>query len=787
MADEIKRVIQVDVSEAVSHLEEMRDASEEAGYGFRSLGEAKKYIDKLKASLIDMDEESEVYVDTVKEIETVQNKLNTAMKASSSTLSAAEGSYNALSKQMSELKKAWKETSDEAERDALGKQIVEINDKLKSFDSSIGNYQRNVGNYTEAFKSGFKDMAEGLDNIVPGIKKSNKAFGELGGAMKAFAANPVGAVIALIVTAFFALKKAIESNKAATESIKNAMKSFEPILNMVSNAIGFLADKIALVVSWLGTKLTGAIEWVVNKGLNKLVNGVITGINMMSKPLRTFYSWVIGAIEGIVKAAAKVGEITGLFNIDGAVAALDNARIAVRDFEVANVDLGLSFEKLSAKQEEETETTKKGTGAKKEATDAVKEHIKELEKEKNVISERIKAAQKDSEEYFALLKELENKEWEIQEARLKDEGYTDDQIEVYRQNHLKRLSEIGVKAADDNSKEIVKIQERLSTALLGDKDKDLANLKKKYDEERELLKDHKDDLIALEEEYNRNVANITAKYEEKRLKDIDSNAALETLITDKTVNNEFDKRSKILDINLQRLNDQKTIYEGLLELDNLSEEQKEEYKNKLAEIDAEIAANSYERTQLEKEHISSVINTYAQMTQSIGQLMSEISGIWEDSINERLKNGKITEEQAKKEFESNKKMQIASAVINGLAGVAMAIATAMQLGPIAGPIMGAINAAVVAASTAAQIVKIKQTTFGGSGSVSSSTPTAASPSSTATAYTPNYSTNVTGQSETTDLANAVKEGQKDQRVFVVESDITETGKRVQVRESEATF
>ena len=48
---------------------------------------------------------------------------------------------------MSELKKAFKETNDEAEREALAKQIVKINGQLKNMDASIGNFQRNVGNY----------------------------------------------------------------------------------------------------------------------------------------------------------------------------------------------------------------------------------------------------------------------------------------------------------------------------------------------------------------------------------------------------------------------------------------------------------------------------------------------------------------------------------------------------------------------------------------------------------------------------------------------------------------
>ena len=195
-------------------------------------------------------------------------------------------------------------------------------------------------------------------------------------------------------------------------------------------------------------------------------------------------------------------------------------------------------------------------------------------------------------------------------------------------------------------------------------------------------------------------------------------------------------------------------------------------------------------TDLKKEEAMSLLNTYGQVAQGVGDLMSTISDIWQNSIKERVKNGKITEEQGKKEFEESKKLQVATAIINGLAGVAMAVSTAMSLGPIAGPIMAAVNSAMVIATTATQIAKIKSTSFDGGGSSSVGGDIAAAvatPTPAAVAYTPQYSTNVTGQSETVNLANAVNEGQRDQRVYVVESDINEAGKRVEIREAESTF
>ena len=240
-----------------------------------------------------------------------------------------------------------------------------------------------------------------------------------------------------------------------------------------------------------------------------------------------------------------------------------------------------------------------------------------------------------------------------------------------------------------------------------------------------------------------------------------------------------------MEIDQERLNQRKSTLEELLSMDGLEEEKKREYADELARVNADIVQNSEQSKQAEKDHAAEIINTYADLAGSLGSLMGEIASIWQDNIKQRYENGEITKEQAEEEFENSKKMQIATAIVNGLAGVATAVSTAMQLGPIAGPIVGAINSALVMTTTMAQISKIKQTKFdSGSTSVNNSTST---PTNAATAYVPTYSTNVTGQSETTDLANAVKEGQSDMRVYVVESDIAQSAKRVEVREEESTF
>ena len=110
-----------------------------------TLKEYRKQINDLRSELLNLQKGSAEYAKVADDIRQRQSKLNEVMSVGKGNADALEGSYNALVNQMSELRKQWKATNDEAERDAIGKQILSINNQLKGMDASIGNYQRNVG------------------------------------------------------------------------------------------------------------------------------------------------------------------------------------------------------------------------------------------------------------------------------------------------------------------------------------------------------------------------------------------------------------------------------------------------------------------------------------------------------------------------------------------------------------------------------------------------------------------------------------------------------------------
>ena len=838
MADEIKKVITVDVSDSVDSLDELREKVVSAGYSFSSLKSAKSYIDRLRASLIDLDETSEEYEERVEEIDKVQDKLNKAMKATGDKAKDAEGSYNALSKKMSELKKAFKETNDEAERDKLAKQIVGINDQLKEMDASIGNYQRNVGNYEAAFTDGLLNIAAKVKALSDPISLAKKGVNALGKALKSLLTNPVGAFIMAIVVAVKALKKGFEQSETASNSLKKAFSAFQPVINAINNAftgfaklVGNIAEK---AIPALVNGLMKAGDWMMTL-LNKI--GIVS-----DKKLESFRKSIeaqkeaVKVTQDLTNRDIELTEKRRKFQVNEAKTEMEvselRAKAADKDKYSAKErekflnqaiakERKLNDEKLALAQEEydilkkrseltdnDAETNDALAAAEANLYNTKKEYYakeRELISQKIATGQELSAAEKkileEQKEELKKVEEIKNRaelsqlsskdrELKILEDKYKEEKallekYEQDTTQLTKEYEAQR-QEIINKNGGDKAKEI---DERAVQSLMDSTDRQLAILKKRYEEEKKLLEANGINTVNLTKEYERQVAEVKAGEGEGKIKDINDNSALERDIADKTIFIELEKKEKLLQIERERLEGTKAIYEELYKLDDLSEEKKQEYADKIKEIDAALIENSHNTKEVQKAQAQDLVNTYNQVSQSIGELMNNVAEIWQDSIKQRVKNGKITEEQAKKEFENSKKLQIATAIINGLAGAANAVASAMTIPPPAGPIIGAANSALVIATTAAQIAKIKSTTFDGGGSSIDSdiSSAAATPTPAAVEYTPQYSTNVTGNSETVNLANAVSEKQKDQRVYVVESDINEAGKRVEIREAESTF
>ena len=124
-------------------------------------------------------------------------------------------------------------------------------------------------------------------------------------------------------------------------------------------------------------------------------------------------------------------------------------------------------------------------------------------------------------------------------------------------------------------------------------------------------------------------------------------------------------------------------------------------------------------------------------------------------------------------FEKQKKLQKVSVILSGIQGSVSAVTNAIRdLGFPAGPIVGGAMSTAILAMTAAQVAAIDRTTFEGGGSSASA----------GVSVTPV----VAGIDESLPTQTVVT-NQQDQRVYILESDIQSSNKRVKVREENTTF
>lgn len=136
------------------------------------------------------------------------------------------------------------------------------------------------------------------------------------------------------------------------------------------------------------------------------------------------------------------------------------------------------------------------------------------------------------------------------------------------------------------------------------------------------------------------------------------------------------------------------------------------------------------------------------------------------------------DETTKEGFEQQKKYQISAAVMSMLSGIVGAWASSMQLMFPANVIVGSLLSAMMGTLGGIQIGKIAKTQFGGS-DTGGDMPAVNIDSIQAISTPTTYTEDVNGA--------AIEENIKDSRVYVVESDIQATGRKVQVAQTESRF
>ena len=804
MAEELKPVIRVDVGDSQRTVKGLKDE-----------------IKILRDTILNLEKGTDEYNQAVEKLTQDQRELDEVMALTKKTATALDGSYDALVQRMSLLKKEWRATADAAKRAEIGEEIGKINAQLKELDAEIGNYQRNVGNYvshwegmpevTKDFGAAMREMNEsieptkqkfeavgkissglasgfavvqgsmallgvesdnleqtfvklqaamalmqgvkGIGDLVEGVGKAKVAFEGLGTKIKAVtkAMGTTGwiAVIMLVITAIAGLVSWIKKTKDNSEELEKSLEKLSEKHKQIGSNVGNTVGQFKLLQRQFSElKKADKQKWIdENAQAFSSLGLAITDVNDANKIFLENSDKIIEALKLQAEAAAlnsiyqqAYGEAYAKKRDIDARKKLYTAGYnptdeeeegaglsGTRDFQTYTYTATSNYGSTGT-YATTTLSTVNAEGAKKLADYADKQK-EAIDAEVNAILEEFVELQNKAEGAVSALGGLVTKPNDKGKPKTFEELLAEVQQSLYDSAVNMVIEDVKLDIEDSTKSTGYQYKDGDAEKRYGfwnniiDKETSNAVRRSKLDGG---TPEEQDALLIKGEE--RKLAKLKEFWEQARKEgDVTGELALRQQIAEQELTIEEEKNRAILE----------------------SEERTKE-----------------KRLQIMNE-ISNALSAAGSVTQGILEITQAAAE----------KDGKITEKEAKR----IKGMQYATATINMLQGAISAYSAAQSIPPPVGQIIGAVNAAAVIAMGTANLMKIKNTDL--TGSVSSGAQAAVTPNSNVfgTDIPISYVKNVTTASEIDALNN------QDNRVYILESDIQESNKKVQVRESESSF
>lgn len=831
MADEIVKVIKIEAQGSEQTVKQLRSE-----------------ISSLRDALLNTEKGSEEYAKAVEQLTKNQKKLNDVMTAGKDTFKNSRQELRELKNELDRLVPGTAEYNAAFQRAAeITHTLQERQEMLKYSAADLGTQLDNMRAIGSSLAAGFNAvnavialtgseseelqkvmvklqagiaLVQGLQGLE-GMTKRMRGFVE-GVTNMVFHTNAAATAVAAETTALGANAAAQEANTVATNAATVATNGFKKAL---------VATGIGAIIVLIGTLVA---NWEDLKDMIGLSNEKLEQFQGVMDKIRTVLGGVANVIMNAFVASVK-NAITALTTL-GSVAknvltfqfgkAADAAKEGWAKIN-ENTKKGLAIQKNYQEGAAKTSARiqdKRTREAMARSAEELNETIKDNEAKygsewkytqdgKKLYTQyfdtKLKAYKKDSKEY----KDLMRQKWSY------DREY---------QEHLDKASKTQVKQAKETTDTLLKEAEKIAKRAEDSAKSEEQLLKEKYEEEKALLEKYHKDTTALEAEYQRNLQKIrdkaaadekakadkaaadaekalnertrkALKMSDRRLQTSeDANSqAVKTIELEYSLkeakssgslsfNDIIEQTNRIYEANKQHLLEQAAEYKSLMENTEIDKEAREnaerDYNNTMAELRNLDTQNLIDNTNLQREAIEQQIEMYSDLATSIGDIFASIGDILEEDIKNKVKNGQITQEEGEKQFKAVKAMQIAEATINTIAGAIAAFMSCQKTYPQPyGAIIGAVQSAAVTAAGVAQIAKIRNTQLGGGGATA--TATAAAVQTAPEEYVPQYTQNATGESEIVRLADSIR----NQRVYVVESDITEAQNRSKVRVTESTW
>lgn len=292
----------------------------ENGQAVQSVADLRKNVQVLREALKQLEKDGSEegwknYQKTLAELKTNQNALRDAMFSTHGSFQDLQKSalgvgetYNSLVHQMASLKSELRATDVSTEEgrknfEKLAGEINTVNNKLKEMDALQGNYQRNVGNYSSAFK----DWSQNVDVLRKSLTSATGGLNGMKDGLEGLSKSPAIATFGILVSLAFKLADELKDNEAVMGALKKLLDAFRPVLD-------FLEGLLEQVAEFLADIIGKAAEFVSGNGVFKKIIEGVTGVG------NAIFKFIIAPFKGIA-AAIKVFQEEGVKGLGNAAKA----------------------------------------------------------------------------------------------------------------------------------------------------------------------------------------------------------------------------------------------------------------------------------------------------------------------------------------------------------------------------------------------------------------------------------------------------------------------------------
>ncbi len=324
MADEKKTVI-IDLKFDVS------DFTQTAAKLNKEISDLNKQQAELKKQgqegSIEYQKNSEALRENRKELAEVNktiSNLTTANKANAGSNEQLKAQLSIMTLEYNKLSKEQRENT--ARGKELFTQINQTTEALKKNESAVGDNRRNVGNYEGALAN----AAGGLQQFRGATGGAASAVTSLSTKLLALLANPIVAIVAGIVAAFSALRKAFLANEEGQNKLAK-------VTQLISTIFGKLFDLIRPLADFLFDTLVKAFEYV-GKEVEKTAKLIEASLRFLGfEDAANGVANYTKELDTAARAAAAISEAREKADKRERIAIVENAKADARIAEARRI------------------------------------------------------------------------------------------------------------------------------------------------------------------------------------------------------------------------------------------------------------------------------------------------------------------------------------------------------------------------------------------------------------------------------------------------------------------